>query len=155
GDHDGARPGEAHLPWDFALVADREVPVVELLAFPRAVLDELLDRGLDQGNAAVVAVELDVCDQVVDRAEAALIGMAAEQLDLVPLIQDDTRAEIAHADGNGFDVGAVGGVADEAGAGIGGTLEDPHAEVLTRTALGITRVRAGRGQSLSGPDRSA
>ena len=61
--------------------------VVQDVALTTAIVDELLDRSLDQTQAAVVAVQADVVDQFLERVEAALIMLAGNQFHLVPLVE--------------------------------------------------------------------
>ena len=60
---DGAGAGQADAVRDVRVVADREVLVVQLDLVFLAVVVEPLDRGLQQADAAVVAVQPHVLDQ--------------------------------------------------------------------------------------------
>src|SRR5262249_53604522 len=62
GDDDGAGTGKAYLTRDVALIADREIAVVQRQIVPNTVFDELLDCRLDQPHAAVVSVQFHVAD---------------------------------------------------------------------------------------------
>ena len=86
---------------------------MKLQAFPITVLDELLDGGLDQANAPVVAVQLDVADQILDRLEPALILLAGDHLDLIPLVERHLRVKISDDQRDRLAVIAVGRVADQ------------------------------------------
>ena len=106
--------------------ADREVPLVEGVPLGLAVLGELLDGGLDERDAAEVAVHLHVVDQVVDRAEAVLVLVGPDQLQVLPLVEDGLGEEVADDERDGLAVVAVGGVADQPGAGVGAATEQEH-----------------------------
>ena len=58
-----------------------------------AILGKSLHRRLDQPQAAVIAVQADVADQVVDRREAAFVLAAGDQLQLVRLGQSVVSAQ--------------------------------------------------------------
>src|SRR5207247_6820953 len=65
-------------------VCSSDLPLVEGVPLGLAVLGELLDGGLDERDAAEVAVHLHVVDQVVDRAEAVLVLVGPDQLQVLP-----------------------------------------------------------------------
>src|SRR5205807_9304583 len=92
------------------------------------VLDEFPDGGFQQPHAAVVAVQLDVAGEGLDRLEAHPVLAGRHDFDVLPLVEDDLGAEVAHAERDGLAVVAVGRVADQPGPGIGLATEDKHAE---------------------------
>ena len=60
------------------------------------ILDELLDRRLDQPNPAVVAVQFDVAHQFLDGAKATAILLREDDLHVFPFVQHDLGPEIPH-----------------------------------------------------------
>jgi len=118
GHDDRAGAGQPDLPGDVGLVADGEIPLVKPLFSGLTVLDEPLDRRLDQPDPAVVAVQLHVVGQLPDRAEAALVFLAPDDLHLVPLVERHLGLEVRHDDRDRLAVVAVRRVADQAGAGV-------------------------------------
>src|SRR5207249_14458 len=126
--------GQAHLPGNVALVADGEIPLVKGVSLSQAILDKFLDGRLDQPHAAIVAVQLHVADQLVDRAKPALILIGPNQLHILPFVEHDFRAEIADDEGERLAVIAIGRVADEAGSGVGPVTQEQHGEPSYSTA---------------------
>src|SRR5207253_11480491 len=108
---DGTGAREPDLARDVAVIAHREIALVQRETLAVAELDELLDGRLDQAQPAVVAVQLDVTDEVLDRAETTVVLLGPDQLDVLPLVEDDLGTEVAHAQRYGLAVVAVGRVA--------------------------------------------
>src|SRR5262249_20326378 len=77
-------------------------------------------------DAAVVAVQVYVPHQVLHRAEAVLVLVGPDDLEVLPLVEDDLGPEVAHDQRDGLAVVAVGRVADQAGPGVGALPQEPH-----------------------------
>ena len=120
GDDDCARPAEADEPRDVGGVGKREVrPTGQIDVLLAAVVVEAFDASLHQPQTAVVAHELGVAEEVGDGLEAAQIRVAGPDLEAVGFLQRDRRGEVAEGEADRFAEVAVGGVADESGAGVG------------------------------------
>ena len=126
GHDDRARAGQPDLPWDVALVADREVSIVEPETLLLAILDESLYGGLHQADAAVIAVQVDVLRKLFNGSEPAVIFLAEDDLHLVPFVKrrfgpvvaDDERDRLAGV--------AVGRVSDQPRPGVGPLADQEH-----------------------------
>ena len=120
GDDDRARPAEADEPRDICGVGEREVrPTGQVDVLLAAVVVEALDARLDEPQTAVVAHEFGVAEEVGDRVETAQIRVAGLDLEAVGFLQRHGRGEVAQGEADGLAEVAVGGVADESGAGVG------------------------------------
>jgi hypothetical protein len=80
---------------------------------------QLLDGGLDQPHAAVIAVALDVLEQVRHVLELQPVAGLRQDADARRLVERDARAEVPHHERQRLAVIAVGRVADEGGASEG------------------------------------
>ena len=143
GDDDRARAGEADLPRNRRLVAHREIAIVKRQPSRRAVLDEPLDRRLDQPDAAVVAVQSNVAREVVDRVEPRAVIVGQHDLDRVPLVERDLRPVVANAERQRLAVIAVGRIAEQAGTGVGALTSEEH-RALPGDAAGTPARAPGR-----------
>ena len=130
GGDDGTRPGQAQPVGDVAAVADGEVAVVEGQALGLAVLVKLLDGGLQQADAAIVAVELHIFIQPPDTGKDAAVALLGLDFQLGRLVEDHLGAEVGKDKGDGLAVVTVGGVADEGGPGIGVGADDQSGQKL-------------------------
>ncbi len=126
GRDDGARSGQANLARDVGVVSDGKVLIVERHAGGAAIVDEPLDGGFDQPDAAVVAVQGDIARQVVDAAKPGAVLFGQHDLDGVPLVEDHLRREIAHDQRDRPAVVPVGGIAHERGPRVRALPDDDH-----------------------------
>ena len=88
-----------------------------------AVFVKAGDGGFEESDATVVAVLADVFGEGLDVVEAGLVAGVGDDFEVGGFVKGDLGAEVADDKGNGLAVVAVGGVADEAGAGMGGGVE--------------------------------
>ena len=114
---DGAGAGQAHAVRNIRAVPDREVLVVQLDLVFLAVVVELLDRGLQEADAAIVAVQPHVLHQARDAVEAGAVLLAGQDLQLRRLVQDDLRAEIAEGEGDRLAEVSIRGIAHQPALG--------------------------------------
>ena len=128
GHDDRAGTGQPHLAGNVALVAKREVAIVQPTAFLPAILGKTLHRRLHQPQAAVIAVQADLADQLVQRAVAAFILPAGHQLQAVGFRQRRLGPEVPHDDRQRLAEIAVRRVADQAGPGVCSLADRAHVE---------------------------
>ena len=62
-------------------IADREIALVKLKIVFAAIIDEALDGGFDQTNAAIIPVQPNVLGQVMDGPEAGAIISRLNDID--------------------------------------------------------------------------
>ena len=95
---------------------------------PDTVLDgvvvEALDGGLDEADAAVVAEVADVLGEALDAVEGRAVADAGLDDEFGRLEERRLGAEVREREGDRLAVVAVGGVADQRGAGVGVGLDD-------------------------------
>ena len=126
GGDDRARPRQADLARDVGVIADREVLIVQRHTGRAAVVDESLDGGLDQPDAAVIPVQRHVERQILDAAKPGAIFLGQHDLDGVPLVEHDFRREVANDEREGPAAIAVGGIADQRRPRVGALADDVH-----------------------------
>ena len=121
---DGGGAGEPHKARDVRGVANREVARGKGDAPFAAPEEEELRDGLHEPDAAVVAEELDVAQKVVRRGEGRIVHVAGDEAELGCLVHDDFGGEVLERERNGLAEVAVGGVAEETGAGEGSGFDE-------------------------------
>jgi len=90
------------------------------------ILGEFFHRRLDQPDAAVVAVQLHVADEFVDRPKRVPALLAEDQFDVVPFVENDLGVIVLDDDGDGPAVVAVGRVANQSGSSKRTAAEYEH-----------------------------
>src|SRR5919106_2289684 len=91
--HDRARAAQPDATRDRALLPNRE-RALDLDRLLGAPVGESLEGRLHQAEAAVVAVRLDVADQLAQVREADLVGWPGHDLEAWPLVYDDAGLEV-------------------------------------------------------------
>lgn len=126
GGDDGGGACEADVVWDIAAVGEPEVACWEGDAFGFAVIGEDLAGGFEEPDPAVVAEALDVVAELGETEELGVVAVVGDDIDDWVFLDGDASGEVADDEGDGFTVVTVGGIADEAGAGVGEEFDCGH-----------------------------
>ena len=114
----GAGTRHADLSRDFGFVTNREVAIVQRLAFGVTIFDKPFNRRFNQTHAAVVPVQNDVVNQVADGLKLALVFQTGNDFHLFPFVQRNLSVILRNADGNRLAVIAVRRVSQQTGASV-------------------------------------
>ena len=110
--------GQPHAVRDIGPIPDREVLIVKLNLVLDAVIVKTFNRGLEQTNPAIVAVQIHIADQFLDAPETRLVLLAGKNLQLGALIQQDFHTEVAERERDRLAEKPIRGITHQPGPGI-------------------------------------
>ncbi len=119
GRHDGAAPRQPHQPRNIGLKVDREVPAVKFAPHLVAVIAESLDGRLDQPHAAVIPVEADIPQKIIQRSKFGQIAVRRQNLQMRAFPEADSRLEISNDKRDRLPEIPIGRVPHQSGASEG------------------------------------
>ena len=149
----GAGTRHADLSGDFGFVTNREVALVQRLAFGVTIFDKPFNRRFNQTHAAVVPVQNDVVNQVADGLKLALVFQTGNDFHLFPFVQRYLSVILRNAEGNRLAVIAVRRVPQQTGASVCFCFDYFHVDVVSCDALCAKVRRCNRRLILSGQNK--
>ena len=126
---DGRGARESDEARDVDLVGGREIALRERDVVLDAILEEALGDGLEEANAAIVAVETQVADHLLGRGERRVIDLARNEAKTGRFGQRQLHAEVREGERYRLAEIAVGRIAQESGTGEGIGLNRFHERV--------------------------
>ncbi len=116
---DAARPRQAYQARHIRLKLNGKVAAMQGNPLLSAIRVELVDGGLDQTHAAVITVQLDIAQELIDAIELAQVARAGQDLQPRRLPKANRYPEVANRTGNRLSEVPIGRVADDSRACIG------------------------------------
>ena len=112
---DSGGPGETDTHGNVRMVLQREVAWRQLNPLLPGVVQEALDRGLYQAQAAVIAVEPHVLRQLLQGGKIHAVLLAGGDIEEGGFVAGHPRRKVAQDDRDGLAEVPIRGVADQAG----------------------------------------
>src|SRR5204862_18450 len=111
--------------------------VVEFAAFGPAVVVEFFDRRLDQAQAAVIAVELLIAQEIGNAVKAREIAVRGDDFKMGAFPQPHGGGEVADNEGDGLAEVSVGRISNQPGPRIC-LCGDDHGSGLAKRWFPVT-----------------